>query len=102
MALTIGRNIETDHDDGHEECRCRNWRGCIMAQSFVGLDNVQPYKLSYCSKYDYTRHRQRDLPTQYGVGKSNLLSFMSRAVQSELDEKWVKILGWLIEEETGS
>lgn len=36
-----------------EECFCRDWHGCIMAQSIVGLENVQPYKFSECSKKDY-------------------------------------------------
>ena len=36
-----------------EECFCRDWHGCIMAQSIVGLENVQPYKFSECSKNDY-------------------------------------------------
>lgn len=36
-----------------EECVCRDWHGCIMAQSIVGLENVQPYKFSECSKNDY-------------------------------------------------
>lgn len=34
-------------------CVCRDWHGCIMAQSIVGLENVQPYKFSDCSKSDY-------------------------------------------------
>lgn len=41
------------HDDGREQCFCRDWHGCIMAQSIVGSDNVQPYKFSDCSKNDY-------------------------------------------------
>lgn len=36
-----------------EECFCRDWHGCIMAQSIVGLENVQPYKFSECSRVDY-------------------------------------------------
>lgn len=40
------------HQSG-EECICRDWHGCIMAQSIVGLENVQPYKFSECSKNDY-------------------------------------------------
>lgn len=36
-----------------ENCLCRDWHGCIMAQSIVGLDNIQPYKFSDCSKNDY-------------------------------------------------
>lgn len=35
------------------ECRCHDWHGCIMAQSIVGLENVQPYKFSECSNADY-------------------------------------------------
>lgn len=35
------------------DCVCRDWHGCIMAQSIVGLDNLQPYKFSECSKNDY-------------------------------------------------
>lgn len=41
------------HDDGRDQCFCRDWHGCIMAQSIVGLENVQPYKFSDCSKNDY-------------------------------------------------
>lgn len=40
------------HDDGRESC-CKDWHGCIMAQSIVGLESVQPYKFSDCSKNDY-------------------------------------------------
>lgn len=53
MAHMIGHNIGMGHDDGREECFCRDWHGCIMAQTIVGLENVQPYKFSECSKSDY-------------------------------------------------
>ncbi|KAG6448632.1 hypothetical protein O3G_MSEX005662 [Manduca sexta] len=53
MAHMIGHNIGMGHDDGREQCFCRDWHGCIMAQSIVGSDNVQPYKFSDCSKNDY-------------------------------------------------
>ncbi|XP_047110885.1 disintegrin and metalloproteinase domain-containing protein 22 isoform X1 [Schistocerca piceifrons] len=53
MAHMIGHNIGMGHDDGREECFCRDWHGCIMAQSIVGQDNVQPYKFSECSLSDY-------------------------------------------------
>ncbi|XP_048509375.1 disintegrin and metalloproteinase domain-containing protein unc-71 isoform X3 [Athalia rosae] len=53
MAHMIGHNIGMDHDNGREQCVCRDWHGCIMAQSIVGVDNVQPYKFSECSKSDY-------------------------------------------------
>lgn len=36
-----------------EECVCRDWHGCIMSQKIVGLEDVQPYKFSECSKADY-------------------------------------------------
>lgn len=36
-----------------EECICRDWHGCIMSQKIVGLEDVQPYKFSECSKTDY-------------------------------------------------
>ena len=36
-----------------EECHCADWHGCIMSQSIVGSDNVQPYKFSECSLSDY-------------------------------------------------
>ncbi|KAG5678287.1 hypothetical protein PVAND_007974 [Polypedilum vanderplanki] len=53
MAHMIGHNIGMGHDDNREECFCRDWHGCIMAQSIVGLENVQPYKFSECSRSDY-------------------------------------------------
>ncbi|XP_044585956.1 disintegrin and metalloproteinase domain-containing protein 9 isoform X13 [Cotesia glomerata] len=53
MAHMIGHNIGMGHDDGRENCFCRDWHGCIMAQSIVGAENVQPYKFSECSKSDY-------------------------------------------------
>ncbi|XP_034185476.1 disintegrin and metalloproteinase domain-containing protein mind-meld isoform X4 [Osmia lignaria lignaria] len=53
MAHMIGHNIGMAHDDRRSECICRDWHGCIMAQSIVGLENVQPYKFSECSKMDY-------------------------------------------------
>lgn len=55
MAHMIGHNIGMSHDDGRSECRCHDWHGCIMAQSIVGLENVQPYKFSECSKEDYIK-----------------------------------------------
>ncbi|KAI5710018.1 hypothetical protein M8J75_005048 [Diaphorina citri] len=54
MAHMIGHNIGMDHDDGREKCHCTDWHGCIMKQSIMGLDNVQPYKFSACSQEDYT------------------------------------------------
>uniref|UniRef100_A0A336MZJ4 CSON003544 protein n=1 Tax=Culicoides sonorensis TaxID=179676 RepID=A0A336MZJ4_CULSO len=53
MAHMIGHNIGMGHDDNREECFCRDWHGCIMAQLIVGLENVQPYKFSECSRSDY-------------------------------------------------
>lgn len=53
MAHMIGHNLGMGHDDGREECYCRDWHGCIMAQSIVGQENVQPYKFSECSRKDY-------------------------------------------------
>ncbi|XP_044003576.1 disintegrin and metalloproteinase domain-containing protein 11 isoform X10 [Aphidius gifuensis] len=53
MAHMIGHNIGMSHDDGRDNCFCRDWHGCIMAQSIVGAENVQPYKFSECSKSDY-------------------------------------------------
>ncbi|XP_063707352.1 disintegrin and metalloproteinase domain-containing protein 22 isoform X2 [Culicoides brevitarsis] len=53
MAHMIGHNIGMGHDDNREECFCRDWHGCIMAQQIVGLENVQPYKFSECSRSDY-------------------------------------------------
>ncbi|KAL1501820.1 hypothetical protein ABEB36_007074 [Hypothenemus hampei] len=53
MAHMIGHNIGMGHDDGREQCFCKDWHGCIMAKSIVGLDNVQPYKFSDCSMSDY-------------------------------------------------
>lgn len=53
MAHMIGHNIGMGHDDGRQECVCRDWHGCIMAQAIVGLENVQPYKFSECSLSDY-------------------------------------------------
>ncbi|XP_058810259.1 disintegrin and metalloproteinase domain-containing protein 11 [Phymastichus coffea] len=53
MAHMIGHNIGMSHDDDRSGCRCHDWHGCIMAQSIIGLENVQPYKFSECSKADY-------------------------------------------------
>uniref|UniRef100_A0A0K8T3Q2 Disintegrin and metalloproteinase domain-containing protein 11 n=1 Tax=Lygus hesperus TaxID=30085 RepID=A0A0K8T3Q2_LYGHE len=53
MAHMIGHNIGMSHDGGREECVCRDWHGCIMAQTIVGQENVQPYKFSECSRTDY-------------------------------------------------
>lgn len=74
MAHMIGHNVGMGHDDNSEwiklcyrlisrinlystitgeECFCRDWHGCIMSQSIVGLENVQPYKFSECSRSDY-------------------------------------------------
>lgn len=53
MAHMIGHNIGMGHDDNRQECYCRDWHGCIMAQAIVGHENVQPYKFSECSRSDY-------------------------------------------------
>ncbi|XP_059352596.1 uncharacterized protein LOC130700381 isoform X7 [Daphnia carinata] len=53
MAHMIGHNIGMGHDDGRDECHCGDWHGCIMSQSIMGLDSVQPYKFSECSLSDY-------------------------------------------------
>ncbi|XP_066151988.1 disintegrin and metalloproteinase domain-containing protein unc-71 isoform X6 [Euwallacea fornicatus] len=53
MAHMIGHNIGMGHDDGRQQCFCKDWHGCIMAKSIVGKDNVQPYKFSDCSMSDY-------------------------------------------------
>ncbi|XP_073970527.1 disintegrin and metalloproteinase domain-containing protein mind-meld isoform X5 [Rhodnius prolixus] len=53
MAHMIGHNIGMGHDGRREKCVCRDWHGCIMAQSIVGLENVQPYTFSECSRSDY-------------------------------------------------
>lgn len=45
--------IHSQRTNVGEECFCRDWHGCIMAQSIVGLENVQPYKFSECSRSDY-------------------------------------------------
>ncbi|XP_050432862.1 disintegrin and metalloproteinase domain-containing protein unc-71 isoform X2 [Adelges cooleyi] len=53
MAHMIGHNVGMGHDDKREECVCRDWHGCIMQQSIVGMENIQPYKFSECSLNDY-------------------------------------------------
>ncbi|XP_065341414.1 disintegrin and metalloproteinase domain-containing protein 33 isoform X6 [Cloeon dipterum] len=53
MAHMIGHNIGMGHDDGRKDCECTLWHGCIMAQSIVGHNNVQPYLFSECSRNDY-------------------------------------------------
>lgn len=53
VAHMIGHNIGMLHDDGREECYCKDWHGCIMAQSIIGLNNVLPYKFSECSAKEY-------------------------------------------------
>jgi len=53
MAHMIGHNIGMSHDDDREECHCGDWHGCVMSQTIVGLDSVQPYKFSECSLSDY-------------------------------------------------
>jgi len=61
MAHMIGHNIGMGHDDGKtsKECHCGDWHGCIMSQTIVGLDGVQPYKFSECSLSDYHVTLQR-------------------------------------------
>ncbi|XP_021701455.1 uncharacterized protein LOC5569251 isoform X6 [Aedes aegypti] len=54
MAHMIGHNIGMSHDVPRDGCSCRDWHGCIMSQTIVGLENVQPYKFSECSEIDYT------------------------------------------------
>ncbi|XP_028038184.1 disintegrin and metalloproteinase domain-containing protein 11 [Bombyx mandarina] len=85
MAHMIGHNIGMGHDDGREQCFCRDWHGCIMAQSIVGSDNVQPYKFSDCSKNDYIN----DLRVGQGLcllNKPNELVIHHQCGNGKLDE----------------
>lgn len=36
-----------------ENCHCPNWYGCIMSESIVGQDGIQPYRFSDCSRSSY-------------------------------------------------
>ena len=36
-----------------DECHCSDWHGCVMAETIVGRENVQPYKFSECSLTEY-------------------------------------------------
>lgn len=83
MAHMIGHNIGMGHDDGREECYCRDWHGCIMAQAIVGLDNVQPYKFSECSRSDYIDRLRTgngicllNKPNELEVGGSGIFDFL--------------------------
>ncbi|XP_065578386.1 disintegrin and metalloproteinase domain-containing protein unc-71-like isoform X1 [Artemia franciscana] len=53
MAHMIGHNLGMDHDEGGDECHCSDWHGCVMAETIVGRENVQPYKFSECSLTEY-------------------------------------------------
>ncbi|GAB6031770.1 hypothetical protein CHUAL_010178 [Chamberlinius hualienensis] len=51
MAHAIGHNLGMAHDDS--KCQCPDWHGCIMAESIVGSESVQPYRFSQCSVKNY-------------------------------------------------
>lgn len=64
-----------------DECVCRDWHGCIMAQSIVGLENVQPYKFSECSRNDYIELLRNshggcmmNKPNEVGVSAAQFIS----------------------------
>lgn len=58
-----------------EECYCRDWHGCIMQQSIVGMENIQPYKFSDCSLNDYIEEF-RDTRNMCLLNKPNEVNFL--------------------------
>ncbi|XP_076327689.1 disintegrin and metalloproteinase domain-containing protein unc-71-like isoform X1 [Tachypleus tridentatus] len=50
----LGHNLGISHDH-YNECYCPDWWGCIMEQSIMGRDSIQPYQFSNCTKEDYLK-----------------------------------------------
>ncbi|CAM1323246.1 ADAM22 (predicted) [Pycnogonum litorale] len=50
MAHNIGHNVGIRHQDN---CDCRDSHGCIMNETILGVQNMQPYSFSDCSLKSY-------------------------------------------------
>lgn len=54
MTHMLGHNIGMSHDQYEtNDCECQDWWGCIMAQTILGTNKIQPYHFSKCSLQDY-------------------------------------------------
>ncbi|XP_054720727.1 LOW QUALITY PROTEIN: disintegrin and metalloproteinase domain-containing protein 11-like [Uloborus diversus] len=54
MTHILGHNIGMSHDHYNgTDCKCEDWWGCIMAQTILGVNKIQPYHFSTCSLQDY-------------------------------------------------
>ncbi|KAG8179953.1 hypothetical protein JTE90_015402 [Oedothorax gibbosus] len=54
MTHMLGHNIGMRHDHYNgTDCKCQDWWGCIMAQTILGVNKIQPYHFSSCSLQDY-------------------------------------------------
>lgn len=54
MTHMLGHNIGMSHDHNNgSNCKCDDWWGCIMGQTILGVDKIQPYHFSTCSLQEY-------------------------------------------------
>ena len=59
-------------------CSCPDWHGCLMRQSIIGEEGIQPYKFSTCSKNQFLRWMKRSPGTaQCLLNKPNQVTFYS-------------------------
>ena len=56
-----GHNVGFRHDSldssfsNSASCSCPDWHGCLMRQSIIGEEGIQPYKFSTCSMQQFNQ-----------------------------------------------
>ena len=57
----VGHNVGFRHDSldssfgNSASCSCPDWHGCLMRQSIIGEEGIQPYKFSTCSMQQFNQ-----------------------------------------------
>ena len=61
LAHAIGHNLGFRHDTMDSSygtsatCTCPDWHGCLMRQTIIGEEGIQPYKFSSCSMQQFNQ-----------------------------------------------